>query len=92
VSNWPSQLSRALKVKKSAVLGDGDVNVQNDLPPIEEADTSEKIFLPYVGNGFIGVSANSKLGLFANHMKSLSLPVMYNPLVSIYVDNLERKG
>lgn len=57
-------------------------------PPTE----GEKLFLPYTGNGYIGVSANSKIGLFAAHMKSLSLPLLYNPLASIYVDNLEKKG
>lgn len=56
-------------------------------PPTE----GEKLFLPYTGNGYIGVSANSKIGLFAAHMKSLSLPLLYNPLASIYVDNLEKK-
>jgi hypothetical protein len=54
----------------------------------------DKLYLPYTGNGYIGLAINSKLGLYASQerAKSLSLPLMYNPLVIIYSDNLEKKG
>lgn len=97
VSSWQS-MSRAL-IKKKSVENGGDEHIGeaaisdfDDEKTLNAENSNEKLFLPYIGNGFIGLSANSKLGLFASHMKSLSLRVMYNPLASIYIDNLERKG
>lgn len=93
VSSWPTQFSRALNVKANSA-GDGEnSNLVEDLSPIEDKISGEqKLFLPFTGNGYIGLAANSKNGLFVHHMKSLSLPIVYNPLARIYLDNLEKKG
>jgi hypothetical protein len=72
-----------------------------DLDPLNEKTNDNKqdvhigeenLFLPYTGNGYIGISINSKQGLYANYHKSLSLPIMYNPLVNIYSDTMSKKG
>ncbi|CAF0948843.1 unnamed protein product [Brachionus calyciflorus] len=51
----------------------------------------ENLFLPYTGNGYIGISIISKRGIFANHHKTLSLPLLYNPLSQIYSDSMAKK-
>lgn len=60
----------------------------------ENADASlnEKYFLPYTGNGYIGVSLFGKNGLYSYLQKSLSLKLNYNPLAQIYSDTLSFKG
>ena len=55
------------------------------------ADANEKLFLPYVGNGYIGISLISKQGLFGSFQKSLSLQLNYNPLIQIYSETLKKK-
>ena len=96
VSNWPTQLSRALNVKPkiaSETETNENLNIAEELNSLEATlPNDQKLFLPFTGNGYIGLAANSKNGLFVNHMKSLSLPIIYNPLASIYLDNLEKKG
>jgi hypothetical protein len=52
----------------------------------------EKLFLPFTGNGYIGIAINSNKGLHAYHQKSLNLPVKYNPIAQISSDTLESKG
>ena len=62
-------------------------------PLIENVDDiDEKLFLPFVGNGYIGLSTISKQGFFAYHQKTLSLPLRYSPLVQIYSETLKKKG
>lgn len=50
----------------------------------------KSIYLPYTGNGYIGVSIQSKQGLYANYHKSLSLNLNFNPLVQVYSDRLSK--
>ena len=52
----------------------------------------KSIYLPYTGNGYIGVSIQSKQGLYANYHKSLSLNLNFNPLVQVYSDRLSKMG
>lgn len=81
------------------------LNPSPDLLSIDESQSSqhgEKYFLPYTGNGYIGLSVLSKKGLFASmsvsghqiasySSSSLNLSLMYSPLAFIYADNLNRK-
>jgi hypothetical protein len=50
----------------------------------------EHFFLPYTGNGYIGLSLQSTQGIYVNFQKSLSLLLHYNPLVQVYSDTLSR--
>ena len=52
----------------------------------------EKLFLPFTGNGYIGISINSNKGLYVYHQKSLSLSIKYNPVALITSDTLDSKG
>lgn len=52
----------------------------------------ENLFLPYVGNGYVGVSLTSKEGIFAFNQKSASFPLHYNPIANIYSDTMSKKG
>ena len=66
-----------------------------DSPENSNSDSngdSDKYFLPYAGNGYIGVSLFGKNGLYSYHQKSLSLKLNYNPLAQIYSDTLPVKG
>ena len=63
--------------------------IQNEEATI---DPKEKYFLPFSGNGYIGISASSKIGILASFQKYLSLPINYNPLVQIYSDTFLKKG
>lgn len=60
-------------------------------PAISGDDTSdEHFFLPYTGNGYIGLAIQSKEGLFVNFHKSLSLNINYNPLAQVYIEALTK--
>lgn len=61
-------------------------------PQIKSSVQEKNIYLPYTGNGYIGVSMQSKYGLYANYHKSLSLNLKYNPLVQVYSDQLSKMG
>jgi hypothetical protein len=52
----------------------------------------EKTFLPFIGNGNLGLSLFSKNGLYLYHQKSSNLKLSYNPLAQAYVDTLPNKG
>ena len=52
----------------------------------------ELFFLPYTGNGYLGLSFKSKLGIFINFHKNLNLQSYFNPLVEIYSDRLTKYG
>lgn len=52
----------------------------------------EPFFLPYTGNGYLGLSMKSKLGIFVNFHKNLNLKLYFNPLVEIYSDRLNKIG
>jgi hypothetical protein len=73
-----------------------DAKVLDELKVEENTDEAlnkdEKYFLPYTGNGYIGLSFFSKRGLYSYHQKSLNLKLNYNPLVQIYSDTLTYKG
>lgn len=53
-------------------------------------EDDENFFLPYTGNGYIGLSVQSSQGIFVNFQKSLSLNLKYNPLVQVYSDTLTK--
>lgn len=55
-------------------------------------EDDENFFLPYTGNGYIGLSVQSSQGIFVNFQKSLSLNLKYNPLVQVYSDTLTKMG
>ena len=83
----------------NAVVTDGDRFAQNTLINTEVEDKSltehlddEPFFLPYTGNGYIGLSIKSKQGLYLNFHKSMYLNLFYNPLVEIYSDQLTNSG
>lgn len=94
VSSWPNQFNKANAIKNQENENSGKNDDLVQVASLEEAfNSNEKLYLPYTGNGYIGISANSKLGLFANQLKSLSLPLLYSPLSFIYTDNYsEKKG
>jgi len=54
-------------------------------------DANEKLFLPFTGNGYIGISLISKQGIFGSLQKSLNIQLKYNPLIQIYSENLKKK-
>ncbi len=58
---------------------------------VSKADGGET-YVPYTGNGFIGISLNSKEGVFGFYQKSLSLKFNYNPLSYIYLEGFEKTG
>lgn len=63
-----------------------------DLKETDLYTEEEHLYLPFTGNGYIGLSIISKQGLYANYQKTLSLPLMYSPLAQIYSDTLPKKG
>lgn len=96
-----TQESSQNKIKKTS--GGGGVNKPLPLDEISllnvdllsDTSGSSRFFLPYTGNGYIGVSitnqnANGE-GLYANYQKTLSLPLMFSPLASLFTDGYERK-
>lgn len=62
---------------------------------LSDSSGSSRFFLPYTGNGYIGVSITNQNtngeGLYANYHKTLSLPLMFSPLASLFTDGYERK-
>lgn len=52
---------------------------------------NEKLFLPFTGNGYLGISINSNLGVYVYHQKAVSLPIKYNPVTQISSDILNFK-
>ena len=55
-------------------------------------EDGENFFLPYTGNGYIGLALQSTQGIYVNMQKSLSLNLRYNPLVQVYSDTLAKSG
>ncbi len=63
------------------------------------AAAEDRFYLPYTGNGYIGLGllnraggSTAAQGLHATYHKTLSLPLMYNPLALVYGDGqLPRK-
>lgn len=95
VSEWPMQLSDVIKKDQNIPPKSSDQapTINDDLLLLDNEQIDyDRLYLPYTGNGYIGLAINSKMGLFANHLKGLSLELMYNPLSIIYSDNLEKKG
>jgi hypothetical protein len=54
-------------------------------------DAKDDLYLPYAGNGYIGVSLISKQGLYGSYQKGLQLQLKYNPLTQIYSETLKKK-
>lgn len=69
-------------------------NSNDDDPAAETSlnhQTDEKFYIPYTGNGYIGLSIQSNEGLFVSYHKSLSLKIFHNPLVQVYSENYPKK-
>jgi len=96
-SDWSfeqSEQSSRVQVVGGNVGGGGGVEeltIPNQNDQNLFTDPSEKLFLPFVGNGYIGISLISKQGIFGSLHKSLNLPLKYNPLIQIYSENLKKK-
>lgn len=90
------EFSSDLNELKSLKNNPQDVKTSDELKLEENTDEAlnkdDKYFLPYVGNGYIGLSVSSKQGLYSYHQKSLNLKLNYNPLAQIYSDTLTYKG
>ena len=55
-----------------------DANIRHT-PPLEE----EQNFIPYVGNGYIGVEVAHDAALNIKSKRSMQLPTMFHPIVSV---------
>jgi hypothetical protein len=67
-------------------------------PDSDTVGYEDRFYLPYTGNGYIGLgllnkqqdgqspSGNAAQGLHATYHKTLSLPLLYNPLALVYGD------
>ena len=73
------------------VSGEDTINQLNLQHEQSLADDSEKLYLPFTGNGYIGISIVSKQGLYASPLKSLNLQLKYNPIIQIYSETLKKK-
>ena len=67
-------------------------NANENVISTDPSYEDEKLYLPFTGNGYIGIAINSNRGIYAYHQKSLGLPVKYNPIAQISSDTLIRKG
>lgn len=65
-------------------------NAQDDKDHLIDPLDYEHFFLPYTGNGYLGLSMKSKLGIFVNFHKNLNLQLYFNPLVDVYSDRLTK--
>nr|XP_027211803.1 uncharacterized protein KIAA2013 homolog isoform X2 [Penaeus vannamei] len=57
------------------------------VPPLPE----EEPFLPYVGNGLLGVSLDQESPIYIRSGRTLSLPVNYRPITLVSVDGMSVK-
>ena len=87
---YASNLNEIKNLKNNLETKQSDVDESNKLS--DESNEGEHVFMPYAGNGYIGLSLFSKNGLFSYHQKSVNLKLNYNPLAQIYSDILPSKG
>ena len=85
-----NELKNLKNNQQEAKASDNELKLEENTG--ESLNKDEKYFLPYAGNGYIGLSVFSKRGLHSYHQKSLNLKLNYNPLVQIYSDTLTYKG
>lgn len=89
------KFSNDIKLMNAAVTdGDRFISYSNSKLQTNDESTNEPLddlpfFLPYTGNGYIGLSIKSDNGMFLNFHKSMNLKLFYNPLVQIYSDRLK---
>jgi hypothetical protein len=81
----------SLKFKNAALSEWRDEAMSSNTNEDTTESNYENKYLPYTSNGYIGISMISKQGLFASHFKSLNTLLGYNPLVSVYSDNLVKQ-
>ncbi|KAF6038238.1 hypothetical protein EB796_003451 [Bugula neritina] len=71
------------------------VNSQNSfvyhVPTSDKAKPVEKYFLPYIGNGYIGISLDGKHGVWLKGERGLDIATDYNPLVSFEISGYDVK-
>jgi hypothetical protein len=73
---------------------DDSVTIENNIKNeemIKSLSDDGNYYIPFTGNGYIGISLNTKSGLVAKHVNSLSMSLKYNPLVSLYADEYSAK-
>jgi hypothetical protein len=85
--DYPTDYKNLKNIKEKPADSLLEASNENDLN-----NKDEKTFLPFIGNGNIGLSLFSKNGLYLYHQKSSNLKLSYNPLAQVYVDTLPNKG
>ncbi|KAK3873255.1 hypothetical protein Pcinc_021727 [Petrolisthes cinctipes] len=60
-----------------------DVHILHSPPQLEE-----RPFLPYVGNGLLGISCDQESPLYIRSGRTLSLPINYRPITLVSLDGM----
>ncbi|CAE1324617.1 unnamed protein product [Acanthosepion pharaonis] len=85
-----SSTSRCIEEKLSIFLH----SIETDdavVIPAQQPDSTESVYLPYVGNGKLAAAFHSQKGLYIRTNRALSLPVHFYPVVETNVRGHESK-